>query len=169
MSYYYYTFIRQRNNYTCGPIALYNLLTWANAHTIMTYRNIYKLTNCDSKNGTTTLNFTIALKKLIHKSNGNMIVLNATQPQKTNKQKDFDDLHKLLFENSNLCAIVEYEQRATYLHFVLLFVENNKLFIINQEANKKSVPVVQKINNLNFMIKFNNKKHHPLIWIVQKK
>ena len=155
-----YKYIRQKNNYSCGPIALYNLLTWANAHDSMSYRDIYKLTKCDSTHGTKTLHFTAALEKLTHES---------INLKTINNFKKFNQLQKILLENKNLCAIIEYEQRESYLHFVLVFSKNKKLFIVNQHANKHFLLVVQKIENLDFIMNFNTKKHHPLVWMIIQK
>lgn len=153
-------YIRQKNNYTCGPIALYNLLTWANAHDLLSYRNIYKLTECNPIHGTTTNNFSETLKRLIHESSSNL---------KLSKCKIIG-LQKLLLANTEVCAIVEYEHNENYLHFVLMFAnKQGQLFIVNQDSTNIKKSIVKEIQNLDFMNKFNNKKQHPMVWTIFKK
>ena len=58
-------YIRQPNYYTCGPTALYNLLTYCNAHCReLSFRKLIELCKCDSIMGTRSVDFQVALKKV---------------------------------------------------------------------------------------------------------
>ncbi len=56
-------FIRQKDNHSCGPTCLFNLCQLYNIS--LNYSFIYKLCKCNQKSGTTTSNFTFALKFLL--------------------------------------------------------------------------------------------------------
>ncbi len=155
-----FKFIRQPNNYSCGPIALYNLLTWSDLHAICSYRNIYKLTKCNSQSGTSTSQFEFVLKFLISQSNNKLHLLKPCL-------FSFLDLKNQLIANSHYVAIIEYVKEYKFLHFIILFTNSKKeIYSVNQNADNKHFPIVQKA----FMEMFqtNTNQQYPIFWILEK-
>ncbi len=149
--------IRQPNNYTCGPIVLYNLQKWANISSF-TYRQIYNMTQCNETEGTATQNLHHTLKHIVLNSGINLIgTTNCTQ-----------DILQYL-KTQEIAIILEYLKNDGYLHFILIIKDHNgKVLIINEGAENKQIPIIQytKITTTRYR---KNGIQYPIAWIIEKK
>jgi hypothetical protein len=109
-------FIRQKNNYSCGPVSLFNLCQFYGVP--FDYSFIYKLCKCNKKSGTTTKNFALALNFIL-------------------KHLRYDNRKSL---KCYPCTLVEYPiENVT--HFALI-IDN---YIINKDGKDSMKPIVQKM------------------------
>lgn len=115
-------FIRQNNDYSCGPVALYNLGTFYQIK--FDYDFLYHLCKCNPKSGTKTRNFTLALNSLA-KQGFFQIVENVKDP-------------KHFLKSKGNCVLMEYKQQDEW-HFVLV-VSN---YVINKNGKNKQKPIIQ--------------------------
>ncbi len=146
-------YLRQPNNYSCGPIALYNLLIWADLSFIISYRNIFKHMQCDIQNGTTTNNFFSTMQHICQKSNN---ILRLTLSKKVVA------LSNQIFFKKNRAFVIEYKTIKNSFHFVFIFVDNNNQYVIvNEGANNKKIPIIQYFDV--------NKYDIQQMWIIDKK
>ncbi len=148
--------IRQPNNYTCGPIVLYNLQKWANISSF-TYRQIYNMTQCNEIEGTSTQNLHHTLNQIVLNSGINLIkTTNCTQ-----------NILQYL-KTQNIAIIIEYLKNDSYLHFILIIKDHNgKVLIVNEGAENKQIPIIQykKITTTKY---HKNGIHYPVAWIIDK-
>ncbi len=161
MSYHY---IRQKNNYSCGPVAIYNLLTWSQNHELISYRDIFGLTKCNPTNGTSTNAFGKCLKTIETLSKQNLSVVKIFQ--RPNIQMIVDEL----LANPNRAAIVEYFKEDQYLHFVFVYVttDEKRLITVNQHAERRDFAIQQTFQKKYFQkIARKNSFHYPIVWILE--
>lgn len=155
-------YVRQRNYYSCGPILLFNLLRWANIIKI-SYREIFVLTECSMEKGTKTIKFTEALKKIISQNENLKLKKQIIKPSyKQIKQN---------LKSNNDAIILEYFKNEEYLHFVLLVKYEDEIFVINEGAENKKIPIVQNADLFLKKIFIENEENchqYPIIWVVVK-
>ena len=146
--------IRQPNNYTCGPIVLYNLQTWSQSK-ILTYRQLYILTKCNPQTGTFTKDFEIALAALIKISNLKLIE-KQIQPK------------KLSLNNNRQAIVMEYFTHLQFLHFILIVMDQDQnLIMINEGAENKEIPLIQSAKHLKIKRYEKNGIKYPIVWKIQ--
>lgn len=147
--------IRQPTNYTCGPIALFNLQKWAQSNNKLSYRTIYKKTQCNPINGTLTFNFELALEDVLD-FNKLTLVKKEIQPVKWKMPQNEDQI-----------LIIEYYTVKKYLHFILIVCINGEIKMINEGAENKKIPIIQKFN-LQFENYEKNSHKYPIVWQICK-
>ncbi len=152
-------FVRQQNHYSCGPILLFNLLKWANLNKIISYRDIFALTECTPEKGTKTLKFQKALKFILSRTD--------LKFKKTITKPSLRQIKQYL-KTPNNAIILEYFKNEQYLHFILLIRnDQNEIIMINEGAENKKIPIVQLTNNLSLA----NHQHcekYPIAWLIHR-
>ncbi len=142
--------IRQPNNYTCGPIVLFNLQKWTKSMSV-SYRELFTLTKCNPKTGTFTSDFEIALDVLLQNSQLKLIQKQIQPPNITLK-------------NPKQAIILEYFTHLNYLHFILIIFLGDNLIMINEGAENKKIPIVQNANKLRIIKYEKNGIKYPIMW-----
>jgi ABC-type bacteriocin/lantibiotic exporter with double-glycine peptidase domain len=114
-------YIEQPNDYTCGPIALYNLLSTTNVK--ISLNKLTKLCKCNADSGTHANNFNHAVKKI-----NKYYKINIREIEPT--IKNIDDI---LLRNGYIIILFHWDNFVTSgEHYAIIdYKQNHKYRIIN--------------------------------------
>jgi len=119
-------YVKQHDNYSCGPVAIINLCKWAGKN--VSYKNdfakITKMCKCKSPNGTFPENFNKCLRKCLKKCTKIQEVIKPSMKQ----------INKHLLCNQAL--VLRYEVKPLHNHFILIVPSNGKTFTCINDGDK---------------------------------
>jgi len=154
-------YIKQKDNYSCGPVAIVNALKWAGEKT--TYKNIKEIKqkcNCVSPSGMWHSRMTAYLRK--NKS----LVVTKIRESPNIKIKEIDNWLGL-----NNIVILRYNmwvrQNIWAGHYIMISDKTDGLYKVHNIGDKSSLTLT--VSQLKYMVKDHLGKWPPDAWFIRKK